>query len=153
MRAALLFLGMLVCTLPLLGVGTRKAQRIYIRREVVSSAQAAAPFEHHDYHTGRHVLYCRAPARAAWGWKRRPTMISASPNYDSLQRMINRLIADRTSQSTYEVGNVGFYYRRFANGFEALILEGPGVHEEINRWIDESERRSGPPESIRAVMR
>ena len=138
-------------------VGTKKKRLIiYVRRELVSAAHATPPTELHHPSENYHELRCRT---AGWGcgWRIRPQLTARGYSLESIDQRVAELArsvaaGSRVSQGTFEVGNLGVYYRSLPGGYEYHIIEGGDVDGELDTLIIAAQLRESGGRKVRATV-
>lgn len=122
------------------------------------ASQSAPPTELHRPSENYHELRCHT---AGWGWgcdwKVRPHIFTRSFSLESIDRRVAELARSRAagtpvSQGTFEVGNLGVYYRSLPGGYEYHIIEGGDVDGELDALIIAAQLRKSGGCRVRATV-
>jgi hypothetical protein len=156
MRFLVLLLVCLTLSETLYAVGIKKKRLlIYVRRELVPSSQATTPTELHRPSENYHELRCRT---AGWGcgWKRRPWLSTRHFTLEAIDQRVADLTrgaaaSTRVFQGTFEVGDLGVYYRSLPGGYEYHIVEGGDVDGELDALIIAAKLRGSSGRRVRAT--
>lgn len=118
MKRVFLLFFVMMCFAEVHAVGSMKKRRhIYVRRELATPAQAQPPAETHNPARNYHALRCKGTGWKRCDWRRRPKLQTAGYSLDALDELVATVLRNQTiSQGTWQLGNLGIYYRRLPTG-------------------------------------